>query len=258
MDRMEKPTIDVFTVCYNEELMLPYFIRHYLSFCENIYIYDNYSTDKSEEIARQYEHVHIEKFDTGNEFREDITIDLKNNCWKKSKADLVIVCDLDELLYHNNMVRFLKRFKSKGYSIARPIAYDMFSENVPTGNGQIYEEIYRGNLNMFMSKMILFDPHQLNEINFEPGCHYAIPEGHVKLYQKDLALKLLHFKYLSLDYVKDRNKMYQARLSALNIKNGWGFQYHKDYEKSMENHYNEQMKHGEILELIPNGAFSYV
>jgi len=48
-------TIDVFTTCYNEEIILPYFIRHYKQFARNITIYDNMSTDNSINIIEESE-----------------------------------------------------------------------------------------------------------------------------------------------------------------------------------------------------------
>ncbi len=39
--------IDVFTTCYNEQIILPYFLKHYKKFANNITVYDNMSTDNS-------------------------------------------------------------------------------------------------------------------------------------------------------------------------------------------------------------------
>jgi glycosyltransferase involved in cell wall biosynthesis len=38
--------------CFNEERFLPYFLRHYSTFCDKIFIFDNCSTDKSKEIIK--------------------------------------------------------------------------------------------------------------------------------------------------------------------------------------------------------------
>ncbi|MBN2485665.1 MAG: glycosyltransferase family 2 protein [Bacteroidales bacterium] len=246
---MEKPSIDVFTLCYNEEVLMPYFLRHYMEFCENIFIYDNFSTDNSCRIASGNKNVHIRKFDTNNQIRDDIYLEIKNNCWKESNADLVIVCDMDEFLYHRNITRFLKRFKSLGYTIARPTAFDMFSQKVPIGEGHIYKEVTIGARNMFFDKMLLFDPRKIKETNYYPGCHYAIPEGEVKLYKNDNALKLLHFKYLGIDYVMNRHLIYRNRLSNINRQNQWGKEYEKDYEEEIKSKINKHLADGELLEL---------
>ena len=43
--------IACYTITYNEELMLPHFIKHYKQFCDKIVVYDNMSTDRTKEIA---------------------------------------------------------------------------------------------------------------------------------------------------------------------------------------------------------------
>jgi glycosyltransferase involved in cell wall biosynthesis len=45
----------VFTITYNEELMLPYFVNHYRSRFTNckIVVYDNESIDKTVDIAER-------------------------------------------------------------------------------------------------------------------------------------------------------------------------------------------------------------
>ncbi len=246
---MKKPTVDLFTFCYNEEVMMPYFLKHYAAFCENIYIYDNYSNDNSVKIASEFPNTHIRCFDTNNEIRDDILLELKNNCWKDSNADLIIVCDIDEFLYHKNMIRFLKRFKSVGYSIARPCAYDMFNSEVPTTEGHIYDEVKIANRNVFFDKLVLFDPQKIKDTNYYPGAHYALPEGEVKLYKDDHSLKLLHFKYLGVDHIMKRHELYRKRLSEINKNNNWGYEYDVEYESKIKSYIEKSLKEGILIEL---------
>ena len=49
--------LDVYTFCYNEEIRLKYFLELYAPISRKITIFDNGSTDKSKEIAQQYENV---------------------------------------------------------------------------------------------------------------------------------------------------------------------------------------------------------
>jgi hypothetical protein len=67
-------------------------------------------------------------------------------------------------------------------------------------------------------------------MNFEPGNHFARPEGNFKL---DVATDIifLHFKYLSQDYVYSRYSEVIARQSEENIKNNWGWHMSKSREK---------------------------
>lgn len=241
---MNQPSLHVYTFCFNEALMMPYFLQHYLPIADKITIYDNCSSDNSIDIAKQHEKVNIIRFDTNNELRDDIHTDIRNTCWLDCEEDLAIVCDLDEFLYHPNLPRFLKRFAAKKYTVAKPIAYDMFSYNLPTTKGQIYDEIKIGTRQPFYDKPILFSPKHIENMNFYPGGHHVLPEGQVKLYQNDLALKLLHFKFLSVDYVVSRRRLGESRRSEINRKNNWGFEYEKKYEAEVLQRMEKSLSEG--------------
>ena len=45
--------IHLYSVCYNEEIILPYYLNHYSKFVDKITVYDNFSTDSSVEILKQ-------------------------------------------------------------------------------------------------------------------------------------------------------------------------------------------------------------
>ena len=47
--------MNIFLLCYNEELMLPHTLKHYKTRFPNatITIFDNYSTDRSKQIAEE-------------------------------------------------------------------------------------------------------------------------------------------------------------------------------------------------------------
>jgi glycosyltransferase involved in cell wall biosynthesis len=212
--------IEVFAICYNEEKLLPYFLRHYSSFCDLITIYDNESTDSSPAICKKNPKVSLISYGTNNEIRDDIYLDIKNACWKKSDADWVIICDMDEFVYHPKLKTILNLMDH--ITAITPEMYNMYSEKFPTTKGQIYEEVNLG----FPGggKLNLFRPGELKEINYSPGCHIAQPEGNVTVSQWT-GIKTLHFRYLSKEYVIGRNSAYYARLSKQNKENGWGFHY---------------------------------
>ncbi len=225
---MIKPVIHLYTLCYNEEFILPYFLRHYLQFVDLVTIHDNFSTDNSREIALGFgEKVKWRTFGSNNEFNDLVHLEIKNNCWKESagKADLVIVCDADEFLYHADWSQFFEDWKKKAYTIATPAGYDMVSESRPVGTGQIYEEIHEGIRALYLDKTILFDPALITTINYSAGSHSCQPEGQVKWFPESEKLKLLHFRYFGLDNLMNKYRVYSRRLSAVNRQNGWGYHY---------------------------------
>lgn len=227
--------IEVYAICYNEEKLLPYFLRHYESFCDKIVIYDNFSSDSSAEICKKSAKTELRRYNSGGQIRDDIYLEIKDNCWKDSDADWVIVVDIDEFVYHPSIKSVLEGEK---HTIIAPMFFNMFSEDFPTTEGQIYEEVNMGVPGF--TKWCLFRPDQFHKMNYEPGCHGANPIGNV-LVNKGTEIKLLHFKHLSLDYVVERNKLFAERLSDINKANGWGYHYNTPPEKEKE-FFDEQMK----------------
>lgn len=228
--------INVYAICYNEEKLLPYFLRHYSSFCDEITIFDNYSTDSSVKIMAQSPKTNMIKYATDNEIRDDIYLDIKNNCWKGADADWVIICDIDEFVYHPDIRNILAQMDH--ITAITPDWFNMFSANFPITKGQIYEEV-----NLGMSggaKLNIFRPYELTEINYDPGCHACHPQGNVMLSQWT-GIKTLHYRYLSKEFILQRNASYYARLSQQNKDNGWGFHYGFDPELVTE-HFESNLK----------------
>lgn len=209
--------IDIFTTCYNEEIILPYFIRHYKKFARNITVYDNMSSDNSLNIMKNND-VTVIPFDTNGKFEESVLMNIRNNCWKNSDADWVIVCDADELIYHDDLMLILEKTDAT-HIIAE--GYEMMSENLPTTEGQIYEELKFGYHKPDYSKPCIFKPSKIEEINFAPGSHTANPTGDV-VSRNDTGIKLLHYKYLNRDVLIKKYNHYRDRQSEEMKKNGWG------------------------------------
>lgn len=221
--------IDVYSICWNEKVILPYFLKHYKQFARKITIYDNMSDDESVHIMENFD-VDVIKVDTnGNYIGEDKLMDIKNNCWKNSDADWVIVCDIDEFVYHPNLLDYLN---NTNYNHICCRGYEMMSETLPTTDGQIYDELKNGyptdefnSYNIYpywksnYSKCVLFKPSKVQEINYGPGAHYSNPIGEIVSNIQNFVnqngvffpvtldeVKLLHYKYLSRDYVFNKSK----------------------------------------------------
>lgn len=208
-------TIEVFAICYNEELLLPYFIDHYKKMGAKITIYDNQSTDRSRSIIEQSGCNYI-AYDSNNQIRDDLYLQIKNNCWKQSKADWVIVCDIDELIEVN--------FDISKYTIINTKGFDMIG--LPPSRLGVHNQMY--------SKHIMFRPNCFKEINYKPGCHSLNPIPLVPISGSIEIANLLHHKYINEDYVYNRHIMYQERLSDINKQLGWGIEYQNVERKKID------------------------
>jgi hypothetical protein len=224
--------IHVYSLCWNEERFLPYFLRHYCPIAEKIAIYDNLSEDRSVEIIKSFPNTQVRPYSTAGQLRDDAFLYIKNQTWKESRgqADWVIIVDTDELLWHANLLGYLEECKQKGVSIPVPIGYEMISDAFPSAEGQVYEEIKRGTLFHEYSKLCIFNPDLIQDINYGPGCHLAAPQGQVVVDQRG-DLKLLHYRFLGLDYVLPRFEARRSRMSELNKAKRWGAQYEYSQEQ---------------------------
>ena len=221
---MSNLRIHVYTLCYNEERILPYFLRHYSSFAERIIIFDNYSTDNSPEIIGSCPIADLRRFNTNCTFNDLEHIRIKNKAYKESlgKADFVIVVDMDEFLYHPRMLDLLKRYKSDGITLPKTIGYDMISWRFPKSNKPLVENIRIGRESPLYAKRCIFHPDI--DINFEVGAHTCNPCGDI-LESNSADIKVLHDHYLGLLRVIKRHRVLKTRLSQLNLKYNLGFQY---------------------------------
>src|SRR5215204_5418367 len=163
--------IYVYSVCWNEESLLPFYLKHYERFATRIIVYDNMSDDRTPEILDAHALCQRRSLDSGGETRDDLLLHLKNNAWKEArgKADWVVVCDIDEFIYHPDLVGYLRGCEERGITIPQPTGYNMVSDLLPRADGQIWEQITEGRLASFYSKKALFNPNKITEINYKPG-----------------------------------------------------------------------------------------
>lgn len=225
--------IDIFTLCHQEEPMIPYFMRHYNQYGQ-VFIFEGHSTDGSVELAKSLGAIVI-SIDTNNEVRDDVFTDIKNNCWKSSNADWIMICDIDEFIYHPDMINVLQ---SNENTIIYPRLFNMFSEQFPVTFGQIYEEVTMGVEGG--GKANIFKRSAIKEINYDIGCHGCNPVGDIRLdYNSDI--KTLHMRHLSRQYVIDRNKYFLSRMSDVNKNHGWGYHVRTTAEE-MNKYFDEQKK----------------
>jgi len=236
--------VAVFSICHNEEVFLPYFFRHYKSFADYIVVLDNHSTDNSFDICKR-ESSHVEKLDSDGLHNIDLMTSLKNSYWKSLKDyDWVFIVDIDEIVYHPDMRAFLDKSRARRYTVLKPTAYQMVCEAYPTGDGQITDIMPFGVLSTkevcqalmscdIFDKKCVINPKEIKETKYGHGAHVAKMTGRVKGLS-DPNLKLLHYRFLGLDYSLAKNKMRAKRLIAESVAKGSSVHYLKSEEELIE------------------------
>lgn len=209
--------IEAYILCNNEELLMPYIMRHYSQFAKVIILESN-STDRTIDIARNMG-AEVWRYEVPDEINDDWFTKLKNACWKGTQADWVMVADADEFIYHPNIVKALKSCQG---TVIQPRFFNMYSETFPATEGQIYEEVINGvEQTSPKAKMNVFRPMAIKEMNYFPGCHEAFPTGNVRI-DDTTEIKTLHMRNLSRQFVIDRNMRARRRNCELNRQMGWG------------------------------------
>ena len=218
--------VHVYTITYNEEVMLPQFIEFYrerFPGCK-ITVFDNESTDSTTDIAIK-NGCEVISWHSGNTIRDDLYLQLKNTCWKNAEEEWVIIVDCDEFIDMTEDYLSLVDF-----NIVKTQGWEMIGDSLNT------TEICYGTRSPGYDKVCMFKPSVIEEINYEPGAHEAkpVPTGQETLVFNSTQIKLWHYKWLTLDYVLERYELFEKRLSDINKQNGWGIHYTYDVNKLTE------------------------
>jgi hypothetical protein len=219
-------TIWVYSLMYNERMILPFYLRHYEQFADRIIIYDHDSNDGSLELARAHPKVSIRDWSAPGIYEPMVT-EFYNTVYyeARGRADWVIMVDMDEFVYYFNDLRgALSHYKNSGVEIPTVAGYTMLHDCAPLDCGnQIWQDCPYGVRDRKFDKYAVFQPHV--EINYDHGRHRANPSGKIG---DGLSIKLLHYRYWGEAWVKERHATHASRLHPVNISRGWGENKTKD------------------------------
>jgi len=217
--------VEVFTFCWNEMAVLPFAVDYWRRFASHVTVFDNGSTDGSIEFMQQHSDlITVDRFETDNQINDQLLLDMKNDAWKQSKgrADLVVMCDMDEMLIP--IADELQRMMDEGCTVCIPRWFTMMSDEVPTHENGKYLHQIRPYAFQSPGKAILFDPNKIDSMRYEPGAHQCQPEGYVKWFEG--GIYCLHTDHnFSLENKIERYKQMHARMSDINKRKGWGIHY---------------------------------
>jgi hypothetical protein len=223
------PSIEVHIVTFNEELILPYALRHYKTFASRIIIHDGGSTDRTLAIAKEAG-VEIHNWDTGGKINDEMLRVLKETCWLGTNAAWVVMVDADEFVHFPHGVANTLAAHSK-LAIIKCKGFEMESPTLPVGDGQIYDEIDHGAPDdRWYGKPCLLRPSLLRSVHFTHGAHEANGElrdrsRFIPRVSPEPVVQLLHYHHIgSVERIGDRYDGNKSRFSELNKKHGWGWQ----------------------------------
>lgn len=230
--------VHAYANCWNEARMLPFFMRHYSPFVDKFIINDDGSTDGSVEYLKAQDKVELIQRDRGGTSYIEQSRIFFNEAWKESraKADWIITCNIDEHIFHKDIAEYLHHCLLNGITILPALGYEMVSLEFPLTQGRLCDQVRLGaRSEMMHNKIMAFNPQAIEDVNFSIGRHGAHPSGTV-VYPSTVKLKLLHYKFLGLDYTVQRYIELSTGLSLTDIANGYGCQYTWDRDKIRRSH----------------------
>lgn len=212
--------VTIITLDYNEELILPYFIRHYRGNFPNckIFVFDNESTDNTAKIARQYG-CEVITYHTDNQLNDLKYLEIKNHAWKTPEANdgWVFVVDTDEFCQITQAE--LQAETDKGTTMLDFEGFNMVNRksyiDIPNMIHGVPDPQY--------SKRYAFRPSHISEINYTPGCHVCHPVGTVRLSERTYAC--YHYKYIHPHVMIERYRRNLQRMCIENRRKGMGSHY---------------------------------
>ena len=168
---------------------------------------------------------------------------VKNKAWKhsKGKADWVVACDCDELLWSNHLEEELQYMKDNGYTAMGNVWYAFFGESKPEyQEGKLLHELVKRGARQVINwkdknigKIMLFNPNVIEDMKYEVGCHVCNPIGDYKLYKSDKVYTFHIDKGFGLEYKIKESRKRAERLSERNKRFKWGFHYKYSEEEFM-------------------------
>jgi glycosyltransferase involved in cell wall biosynthesis len=231
--------ITVYTIAYNEEQFIGYFIKWYRDRFKDcrIVVYDNESTDNTVQICLD-NNVEVISYSTNGKLSDSKYLEIKNNCWRDARTEWVVVCDVDELL--SIRPKTLNRFNEEGVTVVKAIGYTMVKQR-----GVEYKDVCMGVRDLNYDKPCLFNVAKVNRVKYTAGCHRGEFQGVIKISESNRP-PLYHHKYMDIDKLVDRYKMYSDRLSDENKRKMWGFHYQWS-KKKIRDEYNNVLKRAKIV-----------
>lgn len=191
-------------VTYNCAEFIPFWLRHYATICDEIWAWDDHSTDETGRILSSWPKVKVNDWPyPGSGINENLFLDFAyQQIPKMTDFDWCIWVDHDEIVYHPEILNVLSSNLDR--DVIRTCGFNMIAENgVPPDYGrQIWEILPMGVKAPVYSKPIVFNPRC--EIRWDRGKHHL--ESRNGKATPHSPLKLLHYRYLGADYTAKRNK----------------------------------------------------
>jgi hypothetical protein len=227
--------IIVLAITHNCADTLPFWLRHYEKFADEIAVWDDKSTDGTREMLNKHPKVVLRNWEHNTGIDEDLFLAHWQQWYPttRGKFDWVMIVDPDEFIYCPGMERHLRDAWGAGVDVMRPYAYNMTGDGIPKDDGrQIYEIAQMGVRAPVYDKPVVFRPEI--KINWIRGKHAL--EGCSPDVCHESWFKLLHYRYMGADYTRAKNAKNYARCGLLSGDKGAAWSCSPGYDGADKEH----------------------
>ena len=154
--------VQLITFCWNEMSVIPWAVEAWKAFADKVTVYDNGSDDGSVEYLQkngieviQYGESHLDN---------EMLMNYKNSSWKVMDADIMVVCDMDEIITGHDVRGSMERMLRSGGTLCAPVWYNLLWDKYP--KGRFIEKCLDWGCFDPNPKTLIFDPHRIKEMNY--------------------------------------------------------------------------------------------
>lgn len=214
--------IKVLSHIFNEEFILPHFIRHYRQFTDDFEFYDDGSTDSTVNLVKSYDYNVIELCNDRKDWLKAARLQ-DTFIQKYRDYDWLIIVDADEFIYEHNFLSLLADGINNNISFFKTKGYEMFSDIENLNDDLLIHQIKKGIPSNFYDKPCIVSPRLIKETNYHRGRHHWKPKGILNEGQR---INLYHYKYIGgINKVKKKHNEYLSRIKEPKMFNPY---YHED------------------------------
>ncbi len=226
----------VFSLSYNCAEVVPFFLRHYSTFADEISVFDDNSTDTTRRLLSANPKVILRDWNHRTGIDEDAFLAHWQEWYPKARGyfDWILIPDMDEFIYSPNMRESLRLAKASGIEVIKPAGFNLLGNGFPIDDGksQIYELNPMGVAAPVYAKPVIFQPHI--RINWIRGKHDL--ENCNPVVGRETGLKLLHARYFGYEYTRFRNNKNFGRCGLLSGDKGAAWSCDPRYDGADKEH----------------------
>lgn len=193
----------ILATCRNEAHLIPFFVRHYSTFADNIVIWDDKSDDGSRELLAACPKVILKEWGHDNGLDDHWA----HEFWYRTipefsgQADWIMLVDMDEFVLADDPQAALAAIAD--YEVGTTAGFQMVGDAFPVDDGasQIYDIHRSGIVAPIQSKAIIVRPSA--KVGWNYGRHQL--ENCQATVSPRPYFKLLHYRFIGRDYTASRN-----------------------------------------------------